>query len=80
MSQQQDKHDDPEENLSRPEKAPLAAHLKGTEASKASLVDMTALIRSLQRVEGNPDCFRKSLGDCGEIKCLWRLYCLSCRP
>jgi hypothetical protein len=47
---------------------------------KTSLVDMTILIRSIQRAEGNPDCFRRPRGDCHETACWWRPYCLEGRP
>ena len=40
------------------------------------MVDITALIRSVQRVEGNPDCFKKSKDTCKELHCEWRTYCL----
>lgn len=41
-----------------------------------SLVDTTHLVRSIQRAEGNPDCFRKAEGDCDRVDCSWRRYCL----
>jgi hypothetical protein len=34
------------------------------------------LIRSLQRIEGNPDCFGTSTGYCDQLECKWREYCL----
>ena len=40
------------------------------------MVDITALIRSVQRVEGNPDCFKKRKDTCRELHCEWRAYCL----
>ena len=40
------------------------------------LVDITALIRSLQRAEGNPDCFRRGKSECPRTDCAWRAYCL----
>jgi len=43
---------------------------------KKDLLDITALIRSIQRAEGNPDCFLKNHDDCDQIDCAWRLYCL----
>ena len=43
---------------------------------KKVIVDITALIRSVQRVEGNPDCFKKSRGRCKDLHCEWRTYCL----
>ncbi|MBW1798441.1 MAG: SAP domain-containing protein [Deltaproteobacteria bacterium] len=45
-------------------------------AAKRDLLDMTALIRSIQRAEGNPDCFLKGGDDCAQLACSWRLYCL----
>jgi hypothetical protein len=39
-------------------------------------VDITAMIRSLQRTEGFTDCFRTGLSDCDQITCAWRQYCL----
>lgn len=44
------------------------------------LVDITALIRSVQRSEGNPDCFDKSEGSCEQRECAWRPYCLEDHP
>ncbi len=43
---------------------------------KNDFLDITALIRSIQRVEGNPDCFLKGGDDCAQLDCAWRLYCL----
>jgi uncharacterized membrane protein len=39
-------------------------------------VDLTNLIRSIQRLEDNPDCFRKAKGNCDRLDCAWRGYCL----
>lgn len=39
-------------------------------------VDITAMIRSLQRTEGLTDCFRSGVGDCDQLECAWRQYCL----
>ncbi len=47
---------------------------------KKSLVNITDLIRSVQRTEGNQDCFKKHQGACAEIECEWRPYCLEVRP
>jgi len=47
-----------------------------TEAAKRDFLDMTALIRSIQRAEGNPDCFMTGDDDCDRLDCVWRLYCL----
>ena len=45
-------------------------------AAKKDFSDLTALIRSIQRAEGNPDCFGRSHGDCDQLNCEWRQYCL----
>ena len=39
-------------------------------------VDITAMIRSLQRTEGVTDCFRRGLANCDQLVCAWRRYCL----
>ena len=41
-----------------------------------NFLDVTELIRSIQRGEGNPDCFRRAKGNCDQHGCAWRLYCL----
>jgi len=39
-------------------------------------LDLTHFIQSIQRIEGNPDCFGESNGDCDRKDCIWREYCL----
>ncbi len=43
---------------------------------KKTFLDITALIRSVQRAEGHTDCFREGLKDCDEVDCNWRSFCL----
>jgi hypothetical protein len=43
---------------------------------KPNFLDAVALIRSIQRAEGNPDCFGRNLVHCREEFCAWRPYCL----
>jgi hypothetical protein len=43
---------------------------------KKDHVDMTKLIRSIQRAEGEPVCFRKEKDGCDLMDCPWRAYCL----
>jgi hypothetical protein len=38
--------------------------------------DLARLIRSLQRLEGHPDCFGSAGQFCGRRECAWRDYCL----
>jgi len=38
--------------------------------------DPEHLIRSAQRAEGNPDCFRTGKKECDQLVCLWRMYCM----
>jgi hypothetical protein len=30
----------------------------------------------MQRLEGNPDCFRSAIQNCRRVDCVWRIYCL----
>ncbi len=43
---------------------------------KNDFFDLTNLIRSIQRAEGNPDCFGRGQGHCDRLDCAWRRYCL----
>lgn len=43
---------------------------------KENYLDIPALVRSIQRAEGEPDCFRRPKGYCGRVDCQWRRYCL----
>ena len=45
-------------------------------AEKKDFSDLTAIIRSIQRSEGNPDCFGRAPGDCDQLDCCWHKYCL----
>jgi hypothetical protein len=44
--------------------------------SKNQFPDLKHLIRSIQHIEGNPECFQKSDGKCDRYDCSWREYCL----
>ena len=46
------------------------------ETEKQIFLDITALIRSVQRAEGDSDCFRKGIRDCDQTDCEWRSFCL----
>jgi len=48
--------------------------------SKSNDVDLTNIIRSMQRLEGNPDCFRTANGHCDRLDCIWRVYCFEKSP
>ena len=43
---------------------------------KNDFFDLTNLIRSIQRAEGNPDCFGRAQDHCDRLDCAWRQYCL----
>ncbi len=43
---------------------------------KKNFLNITELIRSIQRAEGNVDCFRRSDGFCDRSDCAWFSYCL----
>jgi hypothetical protein len=49
---------------------------KNNSNSSENFPNMTNLIRSVQRLEGNPDCFGKSDGICDRLDCAWRELCL----
>jgi hypothetical protein len=50
--------------------------VKGTQVEKPQdLLDVTELIRSLQRREGNQDCFLKAEGFYDREDCFWRPWC-----
>jgi hypothetical protein len=44
--------------------------------SKPNYVDLVKLIRSIQRVEGNLDCYRGGRQQCDQMNCAWRDHCL----
>ncbi len=44
--------------------------------SKGNAPDIVRLIRSVQKIEGNPECFKTAAGWCDRLDCLWREYCL----
>jgi hypothetical protein len=48
----------------------------GDSIQNRSFLDVTALIRSLQRAEGKNDCFRNGVTDCDHVECPWRGYCM----
>jgi len=48
----------------------------GEATQEQDFLDMTALIRSIQRIEGNFDCFGKAKGYCDRLDCAWYQYCL----
>jgi len=52
----------------------------GKRAEKKSFLDMATLIRSIQRAEGNTDCFRMGMIDCNQLDCKWRSFCLEVYP
>ena len=44
----------------------------------SSRINKTELIRSIQRAEGNTDCFgTEHVNICGQTSCLWREDCLA---
>ena len=51
-----------------------------SENARVNFVDITALIRSVQRTEGNTDCFRRDNYSCEQHNCSWRIYCLGDLP
>ncbi len=45
---------------------------------KAGKMSKTELIRSIQRAEGNNDCFAgENVNGCDQVNCLWREDCVA---
>lgn len=40
-------------------------------------VDITALVRSIQRADNQKDCFRSGKTLCDDGDCIWRPYCFA---
>ena len=55
------------------DQSPVSGREKGFQKD---FLDITRLVRSVQRTEGNPDCFRKTEGYCDRLDCAWYRYCL----
>jgi len=50
-----------------------------TKGIKAGNMKKTDIIRTIQRTEGNFDCFGTAInGECNQSDCLWREDCLQC--
>jgi hypothetical protein len=62
-------------------KVPMVAsnHI-GNRSEKKSFLDIATLIRSIQRAEGNTDCFQIGMIDCDQVDCKWRVFCLEVYP
>jgi len=43
---------------------------------KGHFLDLKRLIRSIQHIEGNPECFGEADGYCDLKDCPWHEYCL----
>jgi hypothetical protein len=74
-----------DQNMRDPEKPVGTKQVYGSSIqvrnkNKNNLLDMTSLIRSIQRSEGNLDCFLKGAEDCDRTDCAWRLYCVGEEP
>jgi hypothetical protein len=41
-----------------------------------NFLDVSTLIRSIQRAEGQTDCFKMGMVDCDHMDCKWRAFCL----
>ena len=52
----------------------------GNRSERKSYLDIATLIRSIQRAEGNMDCFQMGMIDCDQVDCKWRAFCLEVYP
>lgn len=53
---------------------------KGKHSESKSYLDIASLVRSIQRAEGNMDCFQMGMIDCDQLDCKWREFCLDIYP
>ncbi len=60
--------------------ATVSSSKTGADVEKKSFLDITTLIRSIQRAEGNADCFQRGIIDCEQLDCKWRSFCLEEQP
>jgi len=60
--------------------ATVSSSKMGADVEKKNFLDITTLIRSIQRAEGNTDCFQKGMIDCDQVDCKWRPFCLEGHP
>jgi hypothetical protein len=50
--------------------------IENKSSSNPNYVDLVKLIRSIQRAEGNVDCYRRGRRECEQMDCAWRDHCL----
>lgn len=50
--------------------------IENKSSSTPNYFDLEKLIRSIQRAEGNVDCYRRGLVFCDRMDCVWRDHCL----
>jgi hypothetical protein len=48
--------------------------------SRPDYVDLVKLIRSIQRAEGNIDCYGRQRQPCDQLNCAWRDHCFKAHP
>jgi hypothetical protein len=49
--------------------------IENSSSSNPNYVDLVKLIRSIQRAEGNIDCYRRGVEFCDRMDCVWRDHC-----
>jgi len=55
----------------------VAGVIQRKDKEKRDFLDITALVRSIQRAENKPDCFRNDNAiNCDQLECNWRAYCV----
>ncbi|MDZ7582844.1 MAG: hypothetical protein U5R30_20230 [Deltaproteobacteria bacterium] len=62
-------------HVEQKKKIELAAKKTDNESGYAGRPDVVHLVRSIQRLEGQPDCFGRAGSNCSP-QCPWRNYCL----
>lgn len=49
----------------------------GRRNKRLNYLDLTELVRSVQRSDGHTDCFRRGFCDCDDLDCPWRAQCFN---
>lgn len=58
-------------------KMPQIREISKEKGVKAGKMSKAALIRAIQKTEGNNDCFGENVSKCGQMNCLWREDCVA---
>lgn len=64
----------------KPARSTKRTPTKNHSGSRKNLLDIKTLVRSIQRADGQEDCFLSGRVECDWADCPWRPYCLEKTP